>query len=88
MSMCTVSEGWWVSISLASSTMEIRWPIAGVGYRTIASSSPPPLLLLLQFCVCVRERERERGSRKKIYLIAVLNTHRLFFLNTNNNKNK
>jgi hypothetical protein len=61
MSMCTVSEGWWVSISLASSTMEIRWPIAGVGYRTIASSSIAASATVL--CVCVR------GSRKKIYLI-------------------
>ena len=34
-----VSEGWWVRMSLASSTMEIRWPMAGVGNRTIASSS-------------------------------------------------
>ena len=32
-----VSEGWCVSISLPSSTMEIKWPMAGVGYRTIAS---------------------------------------------------
>jgi hypothetical protein len=36
--MCMVSEGWWVSMSLASSTMEIRWPMAGVGYKTTASS--------------------------------------------------
>ena len=36
MSMWMVSEGWSVSISLPSSTMEIKWPMAGVGYRTIA----------------------------------------------------
>lgn len=63
MSMCTVSEGWWVSISLASSTMEIRWPIAGVGYKTIASSNSIAASASV-LCVCVR------GSRKKIYLIA------------------
>ena len=44
-----VSEGWCVSISLPSSTMEIRWPMAGVGYRTIASMADR----LIEYCVCV-----------------------------------
>ena len=30
--------GWCLSISLPSSTMEIRWPLPGEGYRTMASS--------------------------------------------------
>ena len=29
------SDGLHVSMCLPSSTMEIRWPMAGVGYRTI-----------------------------------------------------
>jgi len=37
MSMWMVSKGWYVCISLPSSTMGIKWPMAGVGYRTIAS---------------------------------------------------
>ena len=44
-----VSEGWCVSISLPSSTMEIKWPMAGVGYRTIASMADR----LIEYCVCV-----------------------------------
>ena len=35
--MWMVSKGWYVCISLPSSTMGIKWPMAGVGYRTIAS---------------------------------------------------
>ena len=33
------SEGLDVRMSLPSSTMEMRWPMAGVGYRTMASMS-------------------------------------------------
>lgn len=36
--MWIVREGRLVRISFPSSTMEIRCPMAGVGYRTIASS--------------------------------------------------
>ena len=48
MSMWMVSEGWCVSISLPSSTMEIKWPTAGIGYRTIAS------MAVWVLCVCTR----------------------------------
>lgn len=37
-SMAMVKElGWWRRMSLPSSTIEIRWPIPGDGYKTIVS---------------------------------------------------
>ena len=42
--MWMVSEGWWVCISLPSSTMGIRWPAAGVVYRTMASIAAEKLV--------------------------------------------
>lgn len=38
MRILTDKEGYWVSKSFPSSTMAIRWPMAGDGYRTMASS--------------------------------------------------
>ncbi|GKV31243.1 hypothetical protein SLEP1_g39954 [Rubroshorea leprosula] len=38
MMMVTEKEGWWVSMSLASSTMETRWPLPCEGYKRIVSS--------------------------------------------------
>uniref|UniRef100_A0A6N2N8Y1 Uncharacterized protein n=1 Tax=Salix viminalis TaxID=40686 RepID=A0A6N2N8Y1_SALVM len=35
-------EGRWVSKSLPSSTIDIKWPIGGDGYRTMASSMAAP----------------------------------------------
>jgi hypothetical protein len=31
------SDGWWLRMSLPSSTMEMRWPLPGDGYNTIVS---------------------------------------------------
>ena len=37
MSIVMESEGWWVSMSLPSSTMETRCPLPNAGYRTMES---------------------------------------------------
>ena len=48
-----------MSISLPSSTMDIRWPIAGVGYRTIASIAATCLSTPC-VCACVCEVQEIR----------------------------
>ena len=38
MRIVTEKEGWWLTMSLPSSTMATRWPLKGEGYRTMTSS--------------------------------------------------
>lgn len=33
--MVMENEGWWLSMIFPSSTIDIRWPMPGAGYKTI-----------------------------------------------------
>jgi hypothetical protein len=57
-------EGFWVNKSFPSSTIDIKWPIGGDGYRTMASSMAARTLSYTFVCTW---RDRKRESKQSVW---------------------